>query len=117
MKEPFSDFGRRVVNSLRGFMPKRDSYIHFVNEKFGINVHKHMSKDCPETIEIDLHKCAFQALGKAFGDYVTIYGQEEAFVKAFYNWAWENLDGPKMMEEYRNRKYHFTSFSIKLSFI
>ena len=56
-----------------------------------------MSRACPETVSLDLEKCAVYALTRAIGDYVTLYGQDENFVKAFLSWSWKNR-GSKVME-------------------
>ena len=101
-QEPFIDYACKVHDGLAGFTPKRDSYNHHIDKKLGVTVHKHMSDDCPETVELDLHQCAVDSLTRAVADYTTLYGQEEPFIKAFLQWAWVNKDGPKIMEEFKN---------------
>ena len=59
-----------------------------------------MSPADPDDIELDLEKCAADALLKAVTDYVQLNGQEESFIKAILQWAWVNLDSAKLMEEY-----------------
>jgi hypothetical protein len=49
----------------------------------GVNVHKHMSPSCHKTCTLDLYKCAVNSITMAIGDYVSLYGQEEDFVRAY----------------------------------
>lgn len=99
-KETFVDYACRVYRELIGRTPKRSSYSHEISKRLGIIVHKHMSKQDSETIELDLEKMALDALTRAVADYVTLNGQEEPFVRAFYGWAWENMDGRTVMNEF-----------------
>lgn len=100
-KEPFVDYARRVHRELVGQMPKRKSYAHHIDKKLGIIVHKHLSKDDQETVELDLEKLAVDALTRAVADYVSLNGQDEPFVKAFLSWAWQNNNGPALMESFK----------------
>jgi hypothetical protein len=52
-------------------------------KRIGINPHKHMSPDCPDTLEIDLQTSAEHAITKAIADFTTLYGQGHAFIKAY----------------------------------
>jgi hypothetical protein len=99
-KEPFVDYARRVYREKVGYTPKRQSYNHHIDKKLGVIVHKHMGKQEPDTVELDLEKMAFDALARSLSNYVAINGQEEPFVRAFFNWAWENKDGRALMDEY-----------------
>lgn len=99
-KEPFVDYARKVHRELAGQTPKRQVYAHHISKKTGVIAHKHMSKGDPETVELDLEKMACDALIRALADYATLNGQDEPFVKAFYQWAWENLDGKALLDEY-----------------
>jgi len=99
-KEPFVDYACRVHREMVGFTPKRRSYGHHIDKKLGIIVHKHMGKEDPETVELNLEKMAFDALARTLANYVAINGQEEPFVRAFLNWAWENKDGRALMDEF-----------------
>lgn len=99
-KEPFVDYACRVHRELIGHSPKRRSYSHHIDKRLGVIAHKHLSKDDDETVELDLEKMACDALTRALADYVTLYGQEEPFVKAFFNWAWKSKDGKTLMKEY-----------------
>ena len=99
-KEPFLNYARRVHREIVGNTPKRRSYSHHINERLGIVTHKHMGEEDPETVDLDLEKMAFDALTRALVDYVTLNGQEEPFLKAFFNWAWENKDGRALMDEF-----------------
>ncbi len=98
----FIDYARNVQNVLGGSTPPRAKYGRYINERLGINPHKHMSPACPNTLEIDLQKSAEDAITKAIGDYTTLYGQEHEFIKAFLRWAWVNRDGPKVMKDHEN---------------
>lgn len=100
-KEPFVDYARRVHCELVGYTPKRKSYSHHIDKKLGVIAHKHLSKDDPDTVELDLEKQAVDALSRALSDYVSLNGQDEPFVKAFFSWAWENTDGPALMEKFK----------------
>lgn len=99
-KEPFVDYERRVHREQLGHTPKRKSYAHHIDKKLGIVTHKHLSKDDPDTIELDLEQQAADALVPAISDYVTMYGQEEFFIKAYLQWAWSSSDGPAQMERF-----------------
>ncbi|MDA8260170.1 MAG: hypothetical protein M0Z99_31825 [Betaproteobacteria bacterium] len=99
-KEPFVDYARRVHRELAGNMPKRKSYAHHIDKKLGITAHKHLAPEDTKTVEIDLEKQAADALARSIADYVTLYGQDEAFVKAYLQWAWINTNGPAQMERF-----------------
>jgi hypothetical protein len=99
-KTPFIDYARNVQNVLGGSTPPRAKYSRYINERLGINPHKHMSPTCPDTLEIDLQKGAEDAITKAIADYTTLYGQEHDFIKAFLRWAWVNRDGPQVMKDH-----------------
>lgn len=101
-KEPFVDYARRVHRELIGTTPKRLSFAHHIEKKLGVTAHKHLAKDDPETIELDLEKQAADALGRAITDYVKLNGQDEPFVKAFLQWAWTNTDGPAQMKKFES---------------
>ncbi len=98
--EPFVDYARRVHRELVGHTPKRQSYFHHISKKIGVIVHRHMSKNDPEIVELDLEKMASDALARALADYIKINGQDEPFVKAYFQWAWNNMDGQTLMDEY-----------------
>ncbi|MBI5205692.1 MAG: hypothetical protein HZA11_12320 [Nitrospirae bacterium] len=99
-KEPFVDYACRVHRELIGHTPKRRSYSHHIDKRLGIIAHKHLSKDDDETVELDLEQMACDALTRALADYMTLYGKDEPFVKAFFNWAWETKDGQALMKEF-----------------
>jgi hypothetical protein len=101
-KESFVDYARRVHEGIQGYMPKRDSYAHHIEKVLGISVHKHLSEQDADTVELDLEKLAADALARAISDYVTLYGQNEPFVNAYLRWAWLNKDGPRVMEQYES---------------
>jgi len=101
-KMPFNEYARQVAGDIFNQIPSREKHAHRINEIFGINVHKHMNGDSPESVSLDLKDCATRTLGRAMIDYVTISGGNEDFVKAYFQWAWDNLNGPKIMEEYKN---------------
>jgi hypothetical protein len=99
-KETFVDYARRVHEGIQGYMPKRDSYAHHIEKTLGISAHKHLSETDTDTVELDLEDLAAKALARAITDYVTLYGQNEHFVKTYLQWAWETKDGPSMMKQY-----------------
>lgn len=101
-KEPFVDYARRVHEGLIGNTPKRKSYAHRIDKKLGVAAHKHLAKDDPDTVDLDLEKQAANALARAIVDYITLYGQDETFVKAYLQWAWTNTDGPAQMKKFES---------------
>jgi hypothetical protein len=102
-QEPFIDYSRRVHNALIGFTPPREKYNKYINDRLGINALKHHSAGDATHIELDEEKAAEDAITKSIADYIIIKGQKESFVRAFLSWAWENRDGNKLMENYKNR--------------
>jgi hypothetical protein len=98
---PFIDFARNMATVSGAPTPARSKFSRHVNDTLGINDHKHMSPDLPDTLEIDLAKSAEDAVAKAIADYVPLYGQNHDFIKAFLQWAWVNRNGPQVMEEYK----------------
>lgn len=101
-KEAFVDYAARVHRELAGHTPKRKSYAHHIDKKLGVTVHKHLAKDDPSTVELDLEKLAADALARAISDYITLYGQDDLFVKAYLQWSWNNTDGPGLMKKYES---------------
>ncbi len=88
---PFIDFACEVYEfHNKGQTPPREKYNHYMDKLLGISAHKHMSSKCPLTISIDLEKCAPYALTKAVADYITLYGQQESFIKAFLSWSYKH---------------------------
>jgi hypothetical protein len=100
-KVPFVDYAREIANHYQGATPPRSSYSRHINDWLGINDHKHMSADTPETLEIDLQKSAEDAIAKAVADFVTLYGQDHDFIQAYLRWMWINRNGPELMENYK----------------
>lgn len=101
-KEPFVDYARRVFREQIGYTPKRKSYSHHIDKKLGVVAHKHLSKDDPDTVELDLEKLAADALIRAIADYISLNGQDEPFVRVFMAWTWKNMDGPTLMEKFNS---------------
>ena len=99
-KEPFVDYARRFYKGKEGYTPKRASYAHYIDNRLGIIVHKHMNSTDSNTVELDLDQLAFDALGKAMSDYVKLNGQDEPLVIAFFNWAWVNKNGAEALDIY-----------------
>jgi hypothetical protein len=99
-KESFVDYARRVHREHVGYTPKRRAYAHHIDKKLGIIAHKHLARNDPEMIELDLEKQATDALARAICDYVVLYGQDEPFVKAYLEWSWNNTDGPALMKRF-----------------
>jgi len=100
-QETFLDYARRVQRERSGEMPKRTAYSHHINTRLGVIAHKHLWPDDSDTIELDLNEQAAGALTRAIGDYISLNGEEEPFVKAFLSWSWHNQDGPGIMERFR----------------
>ena len=99
-KEPFVDYACRVHREMVGHMPKRKSYVHYIDKRLGIITHKHMGEQDSETVDLDLEEMACNALERAVADYVSLNGQEKPFIKAFLQWAWQHKDGPLLMEAF-----------------
>ena len=99
-KEPFVDYACRIHREVGGYMPKRKSYSHHIDNRLGIIVHKHMDEQDFETVDLDLEEMASDALTRAVADYVKLNGQDELFVKAFLQWSWETKGGPTLMEAF-----------------
>lgn len=102
-KRPFVDLGRDIVKYFYDDHLKRKSYKRKLELLFGIAQLKHMSPQCNEEIELDLEENAFKSLAVAITDFTTLYGNNEPFVKAFYNWSWVNKNGREMMKAYEDR--------------
>lgn len=100
-KEPFVDYARRVHCAIVGHTPKRQSYSHHIDKRLGVIAHKHLGRDDPETVDLDLEKMAADALCRAVTDYTMLNGRGEPFVEAFLAWAWNNMDGAALMESYK----------------
>ncbi len=101
-KEAFVDYARRVHREISGYTPKRKSYSHHINTNLGVVAHKHLFEGDSERVELDLEQQAFDALCRAMADYVTLNGEEEPFVKAFFSWAWKNKDGQALMDRFKS---------------
>jgi len=102
-KKPTLEFMRLLCDKLIGYVPGRKYLKHF-GDLTGINNLKHMSLDCPDTIEIDLEKCAETAITRPVLDFIKLYGDAEArrneAVNAFMQYLWLTHDGEKMMKEF-----------------
>ena len=105
-KEPTLEHTRLLCDKLIGYVPKKNKYIKHFGDFTGINSLKHMSMKCPDTIEMDLEKCAKIAITRPVLDFIKLYGDAEArkneAVNAFMQWLWVTHDGEKMMEEYNS---------------
>lgn len=101
-EEPFIDYACRIHNHLKKTTPGREKYNHFINITLGIIPHKHMRDSDSENVELDLLRCALNSLIVATSDFVTLYGRDEPFVKAFLLWTWHNTNGKKLMEELKD---------------
>ena len=99
-KESFIDYARRVHLVQKGAMPNRKSFAHYINKWLGVIVHKHLSKEDAETVELDLEKQAADVLIRAITDYIELNGQDELFVRTFLQWAWVNKDGAAQMAKF-----------------
>ncbi|QQG36637.1 MAG: hypothetical protein HYS17_02355 [Micavibrio aeruginosavorus] len=102
-KQPTLEYGRLLCSKLIGHVPGRSKYLKNFGDLTGINRLKHMSAECPDTIEIDLEKCAETAITRAVLDFIKLYGDAEArsnpAVNSFMQWLWV-LHGERMMKEY-----------------
>ena len=98
---PFVDYARSLPSVNGSPTPARSQYTRYINDRLGINDHKHMSPDSPDTVELDLAKSAEDAITKAVADYAPLYGQDHDFIKAFLQWAWVDRNGPQVMEDYK----------------
>lgn len=102
-KEPFVDYACRVHRELCGITPKRKSYAHHIDKKLGVTVHKHMGKDDPEDVELDLEKMAVDAVARAVVDYTTLCGKNEPFVLEFDCWLRKNTsNADELIDAYKN---------------
>jgi hypothetical protein len=101
-KEPFVDLARRVFDAHRGHTPKREHYKNHITNILGVNIHKHMSPNCPKTCTLDLQQCAIDSVTAAIGDYVSLYGQNDDFVRAYFSWKWVRQDGEEIIALYNS---------------
>jgi hypothetical protein len=99
-KEPFIDYACKIHREYVGYTPKRGAYSHHIDKALSITDHKHLSKSDTDTVRLNLTKSAYASLTMALSDYVKLNGQEEPFVKAFFQWAWKSSDGKALMKEY-----------------
>ena len=101
-KEPFIDYARKVHEAFIGWTPKRKGYKNYIDNTFGVNVHKHMGKKCSKTCSIDLHDSAKNMLLIAISEYVKLYGQRDDFVVAYLNWRWQRENGANIAKAIRD---------------
>jgi len=99
-KESFVDYGRRINQAMTGHTPKRQSYVHHIEKQVGITPNKHLAIDEEDIIEIDLETSARDALIRTMADYIVLAGKDEHFVKAFFQYCWNNMDNSVIMEQY-----------------
>lgn len=97
-QEPFIDYARRVHDAFIGWTPKKEQYKNYIENTFGVNVHKHMGRECAKTCTLDLHSSAENMLLIAISDYVKLYGQSDDFVIAFLHWKWQKEDGASIAQ-------------------
>ena len=104
-KEPLLEHTRLLCNQLFGYLTKRKKYIKHFGDLTGINHLKHMSINCPDTVEMDIEKCAETAITRATLDFIKLYGEAEArkneAVNSFMQWLWITHDGEKITEAYK----------------
>ncbi|RUR09115.1 hypothetical protein [Legionella sp. km772] len=101
-KEPFINYAQRVHDAFNGWTPQKEKYRKYINDIFGVNVHKHMGRKCAETCTIDLHSSAENILLIAISEYIKLYGQTDDFVYAFLHWKWQKADGRKIAQAIRD---------------
>ncbi|EEZ95962.1 hypothetical protein [Legionella longbeachae] len=97
-KTPFLYYANEVCEAINGKTPKRTQYKHHIHCILAINDHKHMDSKTPLTCAIDLLKCANDSLLVAVNDYITLYGQEENFIKAYLQWNWVRTAGQDIID-------------------
>jgi len=110
-KEPFVDYMVKIEEAKSGTTPPRGKMATHINNELGINALKHLNEDDADHIEIDIDQCALGAIAKAIANYKQVVDHEPDFIKAFYGWTWQNLDGKKMMEAYENRPENVRKFT------
>ena len=98
---PFVDFACDVAAAGKYRTPGRSKYSRYINDRIGINDHKHMSSDSPDTLEIDLMQSAEDSITKAVADYVPLFGEGHDFIRAYLQWVWVNKNGQQIVEEYK----------------
>lgn len=90
-EESFTDYACRIYAHFnKGQMPNRKKYNHHIDKTLGVPPHKHMNNTDPDTVKLDIFRCAEDGIARAISDYVALYGQEEPFVKTFLLWKWHN---------------------------
>lgn len=97
-KEPFINYAQRVHDAFNGWTPQKEKYRKYINDTFGVNVHKHMGRKCAKTCTIDLHSSAENIQLIAISEYIKLYGQKDDFVYAFLHWKWQKADGRKIAQ-------------------
>jgi len=97
-REPFVEYSRRVRESVSGEIPPRGKYTTHINNILMINALKHMDEGDAEDLELDVDECAVGAILKAVANYRKLVESDPDFIKAFFAWTWQNMDGPKVME-------------------
>lgn len=103
-KETFIDYACKVHNHNKKTIPGREKYKHAIDKMLGVISHKHMRSSDAEIVELDLSQCALDCLVIAISDYITLYGQEELFVKAFLHKVWSK-EKP-FVRAFLNRIWH-----------
>ena len=101
-REPFVEYSRRVRESLSGETPPKGKYTTHINNVLMINALKHMDEDGPDELEFNVDECAVGAILKAVANYRKLVESDPDFIKAFFAWTWQNMDGPAIMEKSKN---------------
>lgn len=97
-QEPFIMYAQRIHDAFNGWTPKKSEYKKYIDNTFGVNIHKHMSKNCAKTCTIDLYASAENMLLIAISEYIKLYGQSDDFVYAFLHWKLQNVDGAQIAQ-------------------
>lgn len=97
-KEPFINYAQRVHDAFNGWTPKKGQYKKYIDDMFGVNIHKHMGNKCANTCAIDLYASAENILLIAISEYVKLYGQRDDFIYAFLHWKWQKEDGARIAQ-------------------
>jgi len=97
-REPFVEYSRRVREALSGETPPKGKYTSHINTVLMINALKHMDENDPEDLELNVDECAVGAILKAVANYRKLVENDPDFIKAFFAWTWQNMNGPEIME-------------------
>ena len=93
--ENFTDVMLKLDSDPESKTKSREEFGLEVNNMLFINQLKHMDSGDDGYIELDPEECALAAILKALANYVSLAGQKEDFIQAFFCWMKLNLDPEK----------------------